>query len=322
MNSVAKLIVAKSRIWLCRPESLLAFVVVSHMAHACQATPVFLADFESSTSANIGTINHSGGPAPQLVPVDGSATHTDWGTNSVWWDRSASSGSGAGFTAELTPESRVELDGATLTFDFVLRRTNTPDAKSHFVTAFDSNGNTVFSVQLVDREDSGLTNIELFTTPPETDERQRQIPIYVDPATGATMFAPSQIASGTAPDGNDRSGGSNSFTFFFGNDNRDAANVNEAEAGSFAVTTTATGWTLSAEAYQADTSLPDFTTNELPFSDNSVVDIARIEITGETVQAGGYWDNLSLDGTIIPEPSTLMLLGICFAICGTRRKRD
>jgi|GEM_PF-5615127 len=278
--------------------ALLALASSTLLPLAAHSQTLFSSDFESGTAADIGSIQYSNPENVSPVGVDGDATHTDWGNGAVWIDRAASSGTGPGFVATLNPTGPVSLDGSSFHFEFVLRRTNTPGVKGHYVTAYDTGGNTVWSVKLVDREDAGLANIGEFTEEGETDERQRQIPVYENPATGDTMFSASQIASGTAPDGNDRSGGGNVFTFFFGNDNRDDP-VSEEQAGLFTVTTTPTGWTLAAVSREAGTSLPDFTTVELPFHEPTVNSIAYIEITGETVQAGGYWDNLVLTGTEI-----------------------
>ena len=287
----------------------IAAVAVSYLSDAHAAT-VFSADFEAgAVAADIGTLTITNGN-PSIVDADGAASQTDWGEKALWADRTASSGSGAGFNMEWGLTDTVLLDGAVIDFEFALRRTNTSDVKSHFVTAFDSNDNKLFSIILIDREDSGLANIDPeYTEPSESNERQRQTVGYDDPINGASLFVAADLASGVIPDSNDRSGGSNSFTFFFGNDNRDDP-VSEEQAGIFSISLSSTGWALDAQSREAGTSLADFTTNELPFFDAGVANLARIEIDGETVQAGGYWDNFSVTGTIVPEPAS----GVLFCI--------
>ena len=287
---------------------------------AANGATVFLADFEAgAVAANTGTLSFSGPGAQSIVDVDGTASHTDWGAKALWADRSASSGTAVGFTMTWDLTAPVSLDGATVDFEHIIRRTNTPDVKSHFVNGLDSNGATVFSLFLIDREDSGLANIDPdYTEPTETDERQRQTVGFIDPVDGQSLFPSSSIASGSIPDSNDRSGGGNSFERFFGNDNRDDP-VSEEQAGLFTVTTSPTGWTLNATPRQSST-LSAFTTTEQSFFDSGVIDLAKIEVIGETVQAGGYWDNLSVEGTIIPEPSAsaICVLGL---IALPRRRR-
>ena len=202
----------------------------------------------------------------------------------------------------------VELDGATVNFDHIIRRINTTDVKSSFINGLDSQGNTVFSVVLYDREDNGLTNINpAYTEPSESDERQRQTVGFNHPVDGLSLFDTSDIAIGSIPDSNDRSGGSNSFQFFFGREDSDVS-INEESAGVFSVSLSSTGWTLDATPF-ATSVLGGFTTTEQPFFNSNPVDLARIEVVGQTVQTGGYWDNLSVTGTEIipPEPMTLQV---------------
>ena len=138
---------------------------------------------------------------------------------------------------------------------------------------------------------------------------------------GESLFAAAQIASGTLPDTNDRSAGSNSFDFFFGDDNRDA-DVADNNAGLFSISTSNTGWTLTATPDEAS-GLSQFTTVEMPFRNGAVQNIALIEVVGETVQAGGYWDNLSVTGDVvaIPEPtSALLILAGSIALTLTSRR--
>ena len=271
-------------------------------------TTVFSAAFEGLTqpAADTGTLSFTGPGVQSIVSVDGSASHTDWGTNALWADRSASSGGAQGFTMSWDFTDPVDLNGATIDFDYILRRTNTGNVKSHFVNGLDSNGATVFSLFLIDREDSGLANIDPdYTEPAETNERQRQTVGFIDPTAGQSLFPSSSIATGSIPDSNDRSGGTNDFEFFFGNDNRDDP-VSEEQAGLFSVTTSPTGWTLNATPRQSST-LSAFTTTEQSFFDSGVIDLAKIEVIGETVQAGGYWDNLSVQGTVVDPPTPLKL---------------
>ena len=280
-----------------------------------RADVVFSADFEGGlVQADTGTLTITNS-VTSIVGVTDSAdpNETDWETGALFADRTASGGGDPGLNMVWDFTDPVSLTGATITFDHAIRRFNTPNTKSHTITAYDSLDSVLFSVSLIDRIDGGLENIADYVTSPETDERQRQTVTYIDPINGNSLFAASQIASGAIPDSNDRSGGSNSFTGFFGADNTDDANADESDAGSFSITTTATGWTLSAKAAPAPNpgaggSLSDFTTVEIPYSSN-VLDLARIEVDGATVQAGGFWDNLSVDGTIVvpQQPLTLQI---------------
>ena len=58
---------------------------------------------------------------------------------------------------------------------------------------------------------------------------------YVNPVNGNSLFQASDLAAGMIPDSNDRSGGGNVFTSFFGNDSRDATAVSEAQAARFSI---------------------------------------------------------------------------------------
>ena len=286
-------------------------------SQAVAQTTVFSADFEAgNVAADIGTLGFTGPGAQSIVGVDHTSTTTgpDWGTQALWADRSASSGGAEGFRMQWDFTNPIDLSGATIDFDYIIRRTNTPNAKSHFVNGLDSNGEVVFSLYLIDRVDSGLENIGDYVDvgDPNGDERQRQTVAYVDPANGNTLFSTSQIASGTIPDSNGGTGGSNSFgtNLFYGNfGDPGASGVADDEAGQFTITTTSTGWSLSAIA-EEDSVRDDFSTVEIPFFSATPVNLASIEVIGETVQAGGYWDNLSVMGTVVTPPDPELTLQV------------
>ena len=289
------------------------------------AATVFSADFEGgSVAADVGTLSFTGPGSQSIASVNDTATHTDWGNNALWADRSASNGTAEGFRMQWNLTDTVSLDGATIDFEHIIRRTNTPNVKSHIVNGYDSNGATLFSIILIDRIDGGLANIaDYLDNGTDTDERQRQTVAYVDATNGNSLFAQAQLASGLVPDSNDRSGGGNSFgtNLFFGN-NGDPA-VNDQEAGLFSITLSNTGWTLTGTP-NFDSVHSAFTTVEIPFLDGAVQDLAQVEVIGETVQAGGYWDNLSVTGDVvaIPEPtSALLILAGSSALAFTGRRR-
>ena len=265
-------------------------------ATPAQSQVVFEADFESgAVGANVGTLSFIGGAQSIDTTVTGDGTHTDWGTGSLFADR-IGTGTEAGFkmTWELT--NPVELDGASIDFEHIIRRFNTSDVKSHFVSGYDSEDNLLFSLKLVDREDSGLANIaDYLDNDTDTDERQRQNVAYVDPVSGDSLFSAAQLASGDLPDTNDRTDGTNDFEQFFGRDNLSDGILNEEEAGLFSVALTDTGWTLNATPRQVSTLTP-IATIELPYT-NPGINLARVEIDGETAQAGGFWDNILIQGT-------------------------
>ena len=289
-----------------------------------EAATVFSADFEAgAVAADVGTLTFTGPGAQSIATNDGTAAHTDWGNNALFADRSASSGNATGFRMQWNLTSPVSLDGASIDFEHIIRRRNTPNVKNHKVHAYDSNGDRVFSILLVDRIDSGLANIgDYLDNGTDTDERQRQNVAFIDDINGDSLFAAAQIASGTLPDTNDRSGGGNSFDFFFGDDNRDAV-VADNNAGLFSITTSNTGWTLTATPDEAS-GLSQFTTIEMPFRNGAVQDIALIEVVGESVQAGGYWDNLSVTGelVVIPEPTSAFLLVLSSAALTLAGRRN
>ena len=280
-------------------------------SQAVAQTTVFSADFESgAVAADIGTLGFTGPGVQSIATNDGTAAHTDWGMNALWADRSASSGTAEGFRMQWDFTDPVDLSGATIDFEHIIRRTNTPNVKSHYVNGLDSNGEVVFSLYLIDRVDGGLANIaDYLDNGTDTDERQRQTVGFDDPTNGLSLFSTAQIASGAIPDSNDRSGGTNSFgaNLFYGNDNRDAT-VGDNNAGLFSVTTTSTGWTLNATPEETSSHLP-FTTVEMPFF-GSPINLASVEVIGETVQSGGYWDNLSVTGTVVLPPDPELTLQV------------
>lgn len=264
-------------------------------------TTVFSAGFESgSVSADVGTLSFSGPGAQSIVAVTGNHGDTDWGNSALFADRSASSGMASGFTMTWDLTDPVALNGATVNLDYVLRRSNTNNVKSHFVNGLDSNGSMLFSLFLVDREDGGLTNAVPDYGP--SDERQRQTVGFIDPVNGQSLFPRSSIAAGTVPDTND---GANNFDFLFGRTGTDGP-VDEGEAGVFSVSVSDTGWTLNAKGFEGS-ALADFTTTKQPFFDAGVLDLAKVEVVGETVQAGGFWDNLSVTGNVV-QPLSLQVL--------------
>ena len=126
----------------------LAIAACLACAHS-EAATVFSADFEGgAVAANVGTLTFTGPGVQSIATNDGTATHTDWGSNALYADRSAGSGSAPGFRMEWNLSSPVSLDGATIDFEHIIRRRNTPNVKSHKVHAYDSNGDRVFSILL------------------------------------------------------------------------------------------------------------------------------------------------------------------------------
>lgn len=256
---------------------------------------VFEARFESpgSLAADVGTLTLTNANASH-VSVDGNHSQLDWGTGALFTDSAASPTQGPGYGGLWGLTQAVDLDGATVSFEYVHRRSQSPDLKSHFVTAYDRAGRIVFQIMLVDLDrDLGKIRLE-----------QRQIPGYLDRDWGQAVFSPLQIASGDLPDS--QPDGNGVYTIFFKRDGRDTT-VNESLAGRFVVMTTDTGWSLSATPSSSGATLNAFSTIEIPFVDPSVRDIFAVVISGESDIAGGFWDNLQVTGSPVATEAKLLL---------------
>ncbi|MDP0490394.1 MAG: hypothetical protein Q7Q71_05030 [Verrucomicrobiota bacterium JB023] len=256
-----------------------------------RAQTMFEARFETpgSLAADVGTLTLTGGNFSQ-VAVDGQHPSIDWESGAAFFDRPSNT-SQPPYSAILEPVAAIPLAGACLSFDYCHRRSQSTNQKSHYLTAYDSQGRIVFQVKLLDNDDD-LANA---LTP------QRYTVAYLDSVFGESLFTSSQIQEGSKPESNPL--GDNQFMTLFGRESSDTS-VTESLAARFQIMTSESGWSLQVSPFAGANALPAFTTTELPFHNPAVSNIATVVITGESGQAGGFWDNLVLSN-LFPQTVTL-----------------
>ncbi|WP_372807411.1 PEP-CTERM sorting domain-containing protein [Pontiella sp.] len=240
------------------------------------ADVVFKADFESGTSANIGTITYNAGYNVQLGVTGG--PDATLGNGVLYAD--PTDGGAAATDITLTPTGAVSLTGgqsAKVSLDFAIRRTNGA-TKSHYVTGYDSSDNIIFQFVLGELDEFG------------NGASDRQRPGYAD-STGAYSFA-GQIDSGVVPG-----------SYWFGNDGT-SADFDTSKDAHFDISVTSTGW--SVYNLKADGSTFGQTTTLATYDGGTYSELAYVSVTGESSSAGGYFDNLTIEA--IPEPATLGLV--------------
>lgn len=246
-----------------------------------QAVTLFEADFETDTTANIGTITYNDGSNSQLAVT--TAPDPTYDGFVLLADPTSGAGSPGATDITLTPTSAASLTGgqtALFSFDFAIRRTNGA-TKSHFITGYDSSNNAIFQFVLGEAGEFG-----------NSGDADRQRPGY-GISTGSENFVAGDIASGSNP-----------AKFYFPGDGNHADGKSTTFA-SFDLSIGSAGWTVSANSSFNGA----FTTNTLPTFDGSTfTDFAYVQITGESTAAGGYFDNMKIES--VPEPSSAALLGL------------
>ncbi len=247
---------------------LLELTLVTLLAgSSAWAAVTFKADFESGTAANVGTITYNAGYNVQ-VPVT-SGPDATLGSYALYADPPTDGSAATEIT--LTPTAAATLSGgqsAVVSLDFLIRRTNGA-IKSHYVTGYDSDDNIIFQFVLGENNEFG------------NGGGDRQRPGYAD-STGAYTFS-GLIDSGVVPG-----------SYWFGNDSSPAG-LDGSKDAHFDITVTSSGW--SVYNLKKDGSTFGQTTTLSTYDGGMFTELAYVKVTGESGSAGGYFDNLTIEGT-------------------------
>lgn len=264
--------------------SIQRFILASFFAGGLSAyagaapITVFSANFETGgIGADVGTlaINNS----PVVTNIATSVTDPVLGNNVLLIDQENPQVNPLNFDLVFTDTLSLSgMDTATFSFDVAARRTS-GTSKTHYVTGYDSTGSEVFQLLLGDGAGFG----------PGTWSRQR--PGYVTAAGGAASLLAGSGLGEWYWYGADGSEADFDVT-------KDANFVLTVGNGGWDVTTTNAGGTTHTAA---GLSL---------FNGGTASDLAGITITSNGTNAGNWWDNFSVQGTPVPEPSSLALIGL------------
>jgi len=248
------------------------------------AETVFSNNFEDGNiAAEVGswTIANTA-TATVLTGGGGDAT---LGNNALLLDGSGSSPTVVGNLNVDIAFADLDLTGgktATVSWDSYARRTN-GIAKEITVTGYDSSDNKVFAMVLGDAGSFGHGG----------GDRQR--PGFATSGGGKSLLpAPNTPGS-----------------FWWGANAGATADttVDPLRDASFDLIIGASGWDLTT-VRQGDGSTVYSTTGLATFDGASHADLAYIEITSFGTGFGTVFDNIQVDGTLVPEPSSLALLGL------------
>ncbi|MBX2851056.1 MAG: PEP-CTERM sorting domain-containing protein [Phycisphaeraceae bacterium] len=259
----------------------LSALLACGLTGAASATVVFSNNFEDGNfTPEVGswTIANT---ATTTVLTGGGGDAT-LGNNAGLIDGSGSTPPVAGTMDVDIDFTDLDLTGgktATVSWDSYARRTN-GTAKELTITGYDSSGNEVFAMVLGDANSFG------------NGGGDRQRPGFATSSGKSTLPGPGTPGS-----------------FWFGANAGATANttIDTSKDASFDLTIGESGWDLATTS-QGGTAYS--TTGLATFDGASHADLAYIEITSFGNGFGMVFDNIQVEGTLVPEPSSLALLGL------------
>ncbi|MFK7789134.1 MAG: PEP-CTERM sorting domain-containing protein [Phycisphaeraceae bacterium] len=260
-------------------KKLIALTAACSITGLASAEVVFSNNFEDGNiAAEVGswTIANT---ATSTVLTGGGADAT-LGNNAILLDGSGSSPAVVGNLDVDIAFADLDLTGgktATVSWDSYARRTN-GIAKELTITGYDSSDNKVFAMVLGDANSFGNTGAD------------RQRPGFATLAGGKTVLP----------------GPGTPNSFWFGSSGSNTT-VDPLRDASFDLTIGESSWDLTTASQGA---VVYSTTGLATFDGASHADLAYIEITSFGTGFGMVFDNIQVEGTLVPEPSSLALLGL------------
>lgn len=265
---------------------LLAALAAVGVSGLASGATVFSANFEDGgTDADTGTLTVNA--ATTVLNVATAATDATLGDNVLMVDQSATV-----VDFDLVFTDTLSLAGSntvTFSFDVAARRTN-GNSKTHKVTGYDSNGDEVFQLVLGDSDEYG------------NGGGDRQRPGFGTSSGTTVLPAPSTPGS-----------------FWWGADTNPTTFAVTPDA-SFDLTIGNGGWDVTTTK-QGGASTYSTASPLALFNGGTATDLVSISIVSNGANAGNYWDNFQVDGTVVPEPGSLALLGLGGLMMVKRRRR-
>lgn len=243
------------------------------VAGTASATVVFSNNFEDNNlDPEVGSWSF-GSTATATILTNGGATDPTLGDKVVLLDFNANNNVALDLTIDFDDLDISGSNTATVSWDSYRRRT-AGTTKSIFVTGYDSLNSKIFTMVLADRNLLG------------SGDAERQRPAYETSSGYSLLPAPGTPGS-----------------YWFG-----ASTVfNATKDASFDLTISEDGWDLTTVS-QGGTSYS--TTDLATFDGANHSDLAYLKITSFGAGFGDVFDNIQVNGTLVPEPSSLALLGL------------